>query len=52
MKILKNLKSEFDNNISSSEKVEIVRKGSMKVNIREVDKNDEKNSGYEKICLK
>ena len=40
----KNLKSEFDNNISSSEKVETVRKGSMQVNIREVDKNE-----YEKF---
>ena len=40
----KELKREFDNNISSSEKVEIVRKGSMQVNIREVDKNE-----YEKF---
>ena len=40
----KNLKSEFDNNIANSEKVEIVRKGSTQVNIREVDKNE-----YEKF---
>ena len=33
-----------DDNISSSEKVEIVRKGSTQVNIREVDKNE-----YEKF---
>ena len=36
----KELKNEFDNNISSSENVETVRKGSMKINIREVNKND------------
>ena len=40
----KELKNEFDNNISSSENVETVRKGSMKINIREVNKND-----YEKL---
>lgn len=36
----KELKNEFDNNISDSDKVEIVRKGSMQVNIREVNKYD------------
>lgn len=36
----KELKSDFDKNISSSEKVKITRKGSMQVNIRTVDNND------------
>ena len=40
----KELKSEFDNNISISENVKIVKKGSMQVNIRKVEKNE-----YEKF---
>ena len=40
----KELKSEFDNNISVSEDVKIVKKGSMQVNIRKVEKNE-----YEKF---
>jgi len=40
----KELKSEFDSNISISEDVKIVKKGSMQVNIRKVEKNE-----YEKF---
>ena len=40
----KELKSEFDKNISISENVKIVKKGSMQVNIRKVEKNE-----YEKF---
>ena len=40
----KELKSEFDNNISISENVKIVKKGSMQVNIRKVEQNE-----YEKF---
>ena len=40
----KELKSEFDNNISITENVKIVKKGSMQVNIRKVEQNE-----YEKF---
>ena len=36
----KELKSEFDNNISITENVKIVKKGSMQVNIRKVEQNE------------